>query len=144
VQIAFNLGGAIGSVGLAALMDTRYQRVTAGLSFVGAVLALIWLADIPSDLPVAVVVGGLVGVTLVGAQTVLYGLAPRCYSTSVRGRRVGAAVMAGRIGSIVGPLLAAAMIGSGEGMGVVWRMIPIIVIAAVCTVLLVSRTRWEA
>jgi len=144
VQIAFNGGGAIGSVGLGALMDSRHRGVTVIVVYAGIALGLIWLANIPGALLLGILAGGFVGLALVGAQTILYGLAPRCYPTAVRGRGVGAAVVVGRLGSILGPLLAAALIGHGGGMGVVWQLVPLVAIAAVCTVLVVGRTQAAA
>jgi AAHS family 3-hydroxyphenylpropionic acid transporter len=145
IQIAFNLGGAVGSVVIGLLMDSRHRRITTIVGYAGTILALIWLANIPSALALAIAAGGAVGVTLLGAQTILYGLAPRCYATAVRGSGVGAAVVAGRVGSLLGPLLAAVLIGGGQGgVGIVWRLLPIVVLAAIAAVLLVSRTERQA
>jgi hypothetical protein len=53
------------------------------------------------------------GFLLMGGQFTLYGLTPPYYPAAVRSTGVGAAVAAGRVGSILGPLAAAELIGGG-------------------------------
>jgi AAHS family 3-hydroxyphenylpropionic acid transporter len=54
------------------------------------------------------------GCAVLAAQAFLYATAPSLYPTAIRGIGVGAAVAVGRIGSIVGPLLAGALKGMGH------------------------------
>jgi AAHS family 3-hydroxyphenylpropionic acid transporter len=56
---------------------------------------------------------GLAGVFIVGAQLILFALAPLYYERSMRGTGVGAAVSVGRLGSVVGPLFASALLAGG-------------------------------
>jgi len=51
---------------------------------------------------------------VLAAQSFLYTTAPGLYPTPIRGSGVGAAVALGRIGSIVGPLLAGALKAIGH------------------------------
>jgi AAHS family 3-hydroxyphenylpropionic acid transporter len=55
------------------------------------------------------------GMFIVGAQLTLFALAPLYYYTGIRGTGVGAAVAAGRLGSVVGPLFAGGLLASGGG-----------------------------
>ncbi len=60
----------------------------------------------------------------------LYGLAPGYYAVMIRGAGVGASVAVGRLGAIVGPLLAAAMLARGAvATDVVLGLLPICLVA---------------
>jgi AAHS family 3-hydroxyphenylpropionic acid transporter len=89
---------------------------------------------------VIIVVAFLVGFFVIGAQLVLYGVAPSFYETSVRATGLGAALAAGRAGSIVGPLIAGQMLGSGNNAAaVVTALLPIVAVAGIGAVLLILR-----
>ncbi len=67
-----------------------------------------------------------------GGQFTLYGLTPPYYPAAVRATGVGAAVAAGRVGSILGPLAAAQLIGGGaSGAAVVGALVPVVIVAGV-------------
>jgi MFS transporter, AAHS family, 3-hydroxyphenylpropionic acid transporter len=68
--------------------------------------ASIWALSLSADLAGIFVFSGAVGFLSLGAQYVVYGLAPLLYPASVRAAGAGAAVGIGRFGSILGPLLA--------------------------------------
>jgi MFS transporter, AAHS family, 3-hydroxyphenylpropionic acid transporter len=57
----------------------------------------------------------LAGFFVIGGQLILYAMAPVLYPANVRGAGVGAAVAAGRLGSISGPVLAGLWLGHGFG-----------------------------
>ena len=70
-------------------------------------------------------------------QAVLYAIAPLCYPTQVRGSGVGAAVAVGRLGSLIGPLVAGQLVGAGQGAAdVLYKMLPIVGIGAVGALIL--------
>ena len=54
---------------------------------------------------------GAVGFFLLGANYALYGVAPKYYPGPIRGTGSGASVAVGRVGSILGPLLAGLLMG---------------------------------
>jgi AAHS family 3-hydroxyphenylpropionic acid transporter len=60
-----------------------------------------------------IVVCSVAGFAVVGAQFALYGLAPQFYPDAVRGASAGAAVAAGRVGSVAGPAVAGILLGMG-------------------------------
>ena len=137
VQMSFNLFGALASVATGLLMDRLPLSKVAVGCFVGAVAGLIvlWLA--PVSLAVSLFAGGLVGETISMTQAFLYALAPPTYPTQVRGTGVGAAVAVGRFGSAAGPLLAAALLGSGAApQQVVMFLVPTIAISGVASLVL--------
>jgi AAHS family 3-hydroxyphenylpropionic acid transporter len=79
------------------------------------------------------------GLFLVGGQSVLYSLAGQAYPTEVRGTGVGAAVAVGRIGSILGPLVAGQLFALGQSASVlVAASIPLIVVAALAALAVVG------
>ncbi len=136
VQVAWSWVGVLGGVGAGLLLDrSRGWRMVA-LLFVAAGLALIFLALAPGQFSLMLLASALAGATLAGTQAALYGLAPACYPTRVRGAGVGFAVAMGRFGSAMGPMLAGVMVGAG------WRteqlllaLTPILVISALGAVM---------
>lgn len=113
VQLSFNVLGALASVAAGLLMDhVRLSLAVVGI-FAATAVSLLLLAGAPPLLAASMLVGGLVGMTMSATQTALYAMAPRAYPVEVRGTGVGAAVAVGRLGSAVGPLLAAALLAAG-------------------------------
>jgi MFS transporter, AAHS family, 3-hydroxyphenylpropionic acid transporter len=131
VQMMFNIGGGIGAIVIAGLMDRIGKRPVVVGMYVGIAAALLALAGATGSVSMAC--GGLLaGLFLVGGQSVLYALAGAAYPTQVRGTGVGAAVAVGRVGSMVGPLIAGQLLALGQSASMlVLSSIPLIVIAAV-------------
>lgn len=144
IQAAFNVGGAAGAMALGWLLDRGARRVVVAGAYLGAAASLLALAAIGGDLMQAALVAGVVGVFVTGSQLALYGLAPHHYATAIRGTGVGAAVALGRAGAVFGPLLAAALIGAGEGAaGVLRAMLPIVAVAGIAALAVTFRPRVE-
>lgn len=140
VQLAFNVGGALGSLATGVLMDRWGRTAAIVLVFSASIASLVLLASVPPELLVMLVAGFCVGAAVSGSQTALYALAPSCYPTAVRGTGVGAAVSAGRLGSVLGPLLAGALIGSGQSaFQVVVTLIPILALSGCAAAFLARR-----
>jgi AAHS family 3-hydroxyphenylpropionic acid transporter len=138
VQLSFNLFGALASVGTGLMMD-RFSlwKVVIG-SFVSAAICLLMLANVTPDLTVALVVGGLVGITMSSTQALMYAIAPGVYPTAIRGTGVGSAVAVGRFGSAAGPLLAAVLLtGGGTARSVLQVLVPVMLVAGASAVFLV-------
>ncbi|WP_043287606.1 3-(3-hydroxy-phenyl)propionate transporter MhpT [Paraburkholderia oxyphila] len=138
VLMMFNLGGGIGAVAIATLMDRLGRRRTVIGMYVGIALALAALALASGAASMAC--GGLLcGLFLVGGQSVLYALAGHAYPTEVRGTGVGAAVAVGRLGSILGPLVAGQLFALGQSASMlVASSIPLCVIAALAALTVVG------
>jgi AAHS family 3-hydroxyphenylpropionic acid transporter len=78
------------------------------------------LAAVPAaggDFPLVAIACSLAGIFIIGAQLILFALAPLYYARAVRGTGVGAAVAVGRFGSVVGPLLASVLLAGGGSSG---------------------------
>jgi AAHS family 3-hydroxyphenylpropionic acid transporter len=135
----FNIGGGIGAIVIAGLMDRIGKRPVVVSMYAGIAAALLALASATGSVSMAC--GGLLaGLFLVGAQSVLYALAGGAYPTQVRGTGVGAAVAVGRVGSMVGPLIAGQLLAIGQSASMlVISSIPLIVIAALGALALVAK-----
>ncbi|AWK89648.1 3-(3-hydroxy-phenyl)propionate transporter MhpT [Azospirillum thermophilum] len=146
VQVVFNVGGAVGSVIGGRLLDSERPALAAVGCFVGLTVAIALLSAVPAGNVVAALAAGtFVGATLLGAQALLYGLAPQCYPAEVRGTGVGLAVAVGRIGSIVGPLFAGALLASGMGpQHLLYAILPIAAVCGLATVALILRRSYRA
>jgi AAHS family 3-hydroxyphenylpropionic acid transporter len=120
-------------------MDRIGRRPTVLGMYAGIAAALAVLASASTGATMAF--GGLLaGLFLVGGQSVLYALASSIYPTQVRGTGVGAAVALGRMGSILGPLIAGQLLAIGQSASVlVAASIPLIAVAAVAALLVVAR-----
>ncbi|WP_044873128.1 3-(3-hydroxy-phenyl)propionate transporter MhpT [Pseudomonas sp. LFM046] len=114
VQMAFNIGGAIGSLAGGVLLD-RYSRRPVVLSIYGGLLLALAGIGLAGNLPAMIGAGFAAGGFVMAAQLVLYALAPAFYPTVVRVTGVGAAVAIGRLGSVSGPLVAGKILAAGAG-----------------------------
>ncbi len=134
----FNIGGGIGAIGIANVMDRYSPRLTVIGMYLGIALSLAGLSG--ANGAVTMACGAFFcGLFLVGGQSVLYSMAGQAYATEVRGTGVGAAVAVGRLGSILGPLIAGQLFALGQSASMlVSSSIPLIVIAAVAALSVVS------
>jgi AAHS family 3-hydroxyphenylpropionic acid transporter len=73
---------------------------------------LLFLAN-AADLQSIVWLSGVAGFLLLGANYALYGVVTAYYPPAMRGTGSGASVAVGRIGSVVGPFLAGALLELG-------------------------------
>jgi AAHS family 3-hydroxyphenylpropionic acid transporter len=104
-SLAFNLVGVVGSLVLGVAADragVRWTTLFAYLALGGA----LWGLGSAGGLGAIVVLSGAVGFLVLGAQYILYGVAPGLYPAHARVAGAGAVVGVGRFGAIIGPLLA--------------------------------------
>ena len=126
----FNLGGIVGSLAAGALCD-RFGARWPMLGCFG-LMAIGYVGLSGASSPVALIAACFVsGVAVLGAQYALYGLSPRLYGDIERATGVGAAVAVGRIGAIIGPLLAGGLLKAGaEPAQLMLLLLPLIALAA--------------
>jgi AAHS family 3-hydroxyphenylpropionic acid transporter len=132
----FNLGGAAGGLAFGLVVDRLGARWPLLAGFAGLAAVLVALAGAADGGTIAALAFAA-GFLLMGGQFTLYGLGPLYYPAAVRGTGVGAAIAASRVGSILGPLAAASLIGGGAAGGaVVGALVPVVIAAGVAAGLL--------
>ncbi|MGB6488656.1 MAG: MFS transporter, partial [Steroidobacteraceae bacterium] len=110
-SIILNAGAVLGSLALGALTDRIVPRNSLIVTYLGMAASLLVLA---LGHGACLFAGAfLAGFFVIGGQLILYAMAPALYPAGVRGTGVGAAVAAGRLGSISGPLLAGLWLSHG-------------------------------
>jgi AAHS family 4-hydroxybenzoate transporter-like MFS transporter len=112
ITTLFQVGGTVGAIVLGRLLDRRLSfRMLAATYLAGAVCVfLIGESGTSTVWLIATVFAAGFGV--IGAQTSSNALAAEVYPTAIRSTGVGWALGVGRIGSIIGPLLGAALVGN--------------------------------
>jgi MFS transporter, AAHS family, 3-hydroxyphenylpropionic acid transporter len=139
-SMGFNLGGAIGSTALGRLHAGRRRRLWVVVTYAAVVAALIVLPFSGRIFWLAAAMGTIAGIFIIGAQLILFALAPLYYPRATRGTGVGAAVAVGRLGSVLGPLYAGALLSGGGGSGrVLLGIVPFVAIAGTTAFALTSR-----
>ncbi len=138
-QLAFNFGGFALCALTAPLLDGRRGWLVALATFT-AIPLLLWRASAISGSSAAILSAFLLGGAVLVTQSYLYALAPRLYPAASRGIGVGAAVAAGRLGSIAGPLLGALLVSEGGGLATVLHgIIPVALVGGAAAIILSLR-----
>jgi MFS transporter, AAHS family, 3-hydroxyphenylpropionic acid transporter len=118
-SICFNLGGAAGAGFLGKLHAGNHRRQWVLMTYVGMAVALTAVASINKVFLVAVLACAFAGVFIIGAQLILFALAPLYDGKAIRGTGVGAAVAVGRLGTVVGPIFAGVLLAGGSSSATV-------------------------
>jgi AAHS family 3-hydroxyphenylpropionic acid transporter len=128
-SLAFNFASVAGAIFFGRLVDRIDTRWPMTFAYIGLIISLVALSN-SSGLTMTLLLSGAAGFFLLGANYALYGVAATYYPLAVRGTGSGASVAVGRIGSIVGPLLAGLLLGGGtSASGVVQYMVPVAAVA---------------
>jgi AAHS family 3-hydroxyphenylpropionic acid transporter len=134
--LAFNLSGVVGGVTLGLTVDRFGYRWPLAAAYLGLVAVMAGLAAAAGTAAI-LTLAGLAGFLLMGGLFCLYALGPTHYPPAVRGVGSGAAVSAGRLGSIIGPAFAGFLLAGGASAGqVVQSIVPVVVAAGFAAVLL--------
>jgi MFS transporter, AAHS family, 3-hydroxyphenylpropionic acid transporter len=114
VQMLYNVGSCIGAASGGYLLDKGllYSTPVTAYCALAALLAVLGSSALGLSATLAVAFG--IGAAVTIAQALLYAFAPLCYPAAVRNTGVGAAVAAGRLGTIAGPLVAGSLLGAGN------------------------------
>ena len=102
----FSLGGILGSLaeGFLIKFGGPYKILLSEFGLSGLFIAS--MAMMADSWPLVIILAFLLGFLVIGAQAGLNALAANFYPTSIRSTGVGWALGIGRIGSIIGPILA--------------------------------------
>lgn len=140
-QAGFGMGGAVIALKQAALLDSS-RRGTSILISIGVLpLVLVCAALLPAWPAALILTSLLLGGAILAQQVIIYAAAGVFYPDAARGTGLGAAVAAGRVGSLAGPLLSAALLAGGRNATqVLLDVLPIALASGAC-VGLVSRAR---
>jgi MFS transporter, AAHS family, 3-hydroxyphenylpropionic acid transporter len=140
-QIGFNIGGSLAALVIGYLLGGRFRNGGIVVTFVALPILLLILARAPAEVAFIVTTVFLLGCAAMAAQAFLYAMAPVGYPTSIRGVGVGAAVAAGRVGSIVGPKLGGFLKSAGHGPSqLLMDLLPIVIFGSICALLLAWNT----
>jgi AAHS family 3-hydroxyphenylpropionic acid transporter len=141
VQMVYNFGMSAGAAAGGYLLDRKFLYSTPGTAFVALAAALAVFGFLALDFHTALMVAFGMGAMVAIAQATLYAFAPLCYSPSIRNTGVGAAVAAGRLGTIAGPLLAGSLLGAGQTAAeVLVVLIPITLASGAMTLMMIRRS----
>ena len=129
-SLAFNFGSVAGALICGWLVDRFRFRWPLTLAYL-LLIATLLLLSASKGHATLITLSAAVGFCLLGANYALYGVAPVYYPLAIRGTGSGASIAVGRVGSIVGPLLAGVLIGGGtSAAGVVQYMVPVAAVSA--------------
>jgi AAHS family 3-hydroxyphenylpropionic acid transporter len=140
VALAFNVGGAMGALAIAGLFRGQRRAPTLAVWFVGMAVSVVALAWAPAALAAAASAGFAAGFFISSCPTALYAVASDFYPVEMRATGLGAVVGVGRIGAIVGPLLASALLAGGASPATTLMALPpFVAVSAAATVLVLIR-----
>lgn len=140
-QFYFMVTATIGTIILGMLTD-RWKKAYVILLMYGGILAGLLALNGASSLNQMYIAAALAGAFVIGCQGVLYAFGSIVYPTEVRGTGVGVTSAVGRIGAMLGPVIAGQLLTAGFGAaGVISAAIPCIIISALCMLFLVNRTK---
>ena len=140
-QFYFMVTATIGTIILGMLTD-RWKKAYVILLMYGGILAGLLALNGASSLNQMYMAAALAGAFVIGCQGVLYAFGSIVYPTEVRGTGVGVASAVGRIGAMLGPVIAGQLLTAGFGAaGVITAAIPCIIISALCMLFQVNRTK---
>jgi len=130
-SLVFNFASVAGALLLGRIVDRFGARGPLTVAYIALIASLVALGG-AHDLKGILIWSGSAGFFLMGANYSLYGVAATYYPQEMRGTGSGASVAVGRVGSIVGPLLAGLLLGGGTtAANVVFYMAPVAAVAAV-------------
>jgi AAHS family 3-hydroxyphenylpropionic acid transporter len=140
VQLGFNLGGASGALGVAWLFYGSRRAATLGVWFAGTAAGVVLLALSPTTLALSALAGFAAGTFISSTPTALYALSSDFYAVEMRATGLGGVIGVGRIGAVLGPLLAGALLAHGrDSNGVLMALPPFVAVGALATFLALPR-----
>ncbi|HEY8616362.1 MFS transporter [Phenylobacterium sp.] len=128
-SLSFNLASIVGALLLGFVVDRAGYRWPLTVTYALLAGVMLLLAQATGLGPV-LLLAGLAGFLVLGAQYALYAVAPVLYPPHVRAAGGGAAIGVGRFGSIAGPLLAGELRQIGWSAGEVFALMAPVVLAA--------------
>ena len=139
ITVMLATGGTVGGLVLGALMDRVNPHAVLGLSYLCAAgfVALIGSATGSAALLAVAVFGA--GFCVGGSQIGINALAASFYPTANRATGVSWANAVGRIGSVVGSMIGASLIGLGLGLPTTFALVAVPAVIAALSIVLKGR-----
>jgi AAHS family 4-hydroxybenzoate transporter-like MFS transporter len=133
------VGGAVGVLTLARLMDRGNPFFILGAAYFGAAVLIAITGSAGNSVSLLIPAVFATGFCIVGAQTASNAVAAGFYPTFIRSTGVGWALGIGRIGSIVGPVLGGLMLAAEWHTPTIFLVGSVPVLIASCAVLVLSQ-----
>jgi AAHS family 3-hydroxyphenylpropionic acid transporter len=135
-SLAFNYASVVGALCFGAMVDRLGARWPLAIAYAVLIFVLIRLGS-ATQLDLILLFSGAAGFFLMGANYSLYGVAAPYYPKSMRGTGSGASVAVGRIGSILGPMLAGWLLKGGASTTTIMQYLaPMAALAGIAVVAL--------
>ena len=111
--VLVNIGGVIGGVFLGYFTARFAVTKLVALFMVMCAIAMIAFGLLQSGLSLMLIFGFVIGFFIFGSMIGLYAITPNIYATEIRNTGMGWAIGIGRIGAVVGPLIAGFLLDRG-------------------------------
>ena len=115
--VALNIGGIVGPLVLAVLVRRFGSRRTIASAFVVGAIACAIIGPAGAYFSTFLVVAGITGFCVFGAQIAIHALAANLYPMEIRATGIGWALGWGRVGSIIGPVAGGYLLHTTLPMG---------------------------
>ncbi|PHR62068.1 MAG: hypothetical protein COA43_00025 [Robiginitomaculum sp.] len=131
----FSAGGIVSGVVIGRVIDRSSPYWILFVTYVFAALVAIFLSLSGNSFALIIVLVFCAGMGILGPQLAINALAANFYPSAIRSTGVGAALSAGRIGAITGPLIGGVMLGLGLSASNIFLML--IFPASICAGLII-------
>jgi AAHS family 3-hydroxyphenylpropionic acid transporter len=136
-QAGFSVGSALTGLAVGTLLDSRWKRMAITVSVVALPAILLVTAICPPWAGLLIALAFLLGGSITSEQIIILAVIGARYDIASRGTATGAAVAVGRVGSLVGPLVAGMLLAAGRSPAqVMIGILPIVLVGGASVALL--------
>ena len=139
--VILNLGGVVGALALRGAVNRHGPFVPAAVMVGMGALMIVLLGQTMGSTPLLMIDLLLVGVTALGGQLICPAMIAELFPVHVRGTGAGCAFAAGRVGSIIGPLLGGMLLSANLELGWLYAIVALPAAIAAVAFALASRIR---
>ena len=141
IAAGLQIGGTVGTLALGRLFDKLAPFKALAVIYLAAAGFVVLISLAGASIPLLAIAVFGTGFCVVGGQIGANALAAKAYPTAIRATGVGWALGIGRVGSICGPLIGAALLSTHWEMRHVFMLSAIPVTVAAIAALFLSRTK---
>jgi len=139
--VILNLGGVLGALALRGAVNRHGPFVPAAVMVGIGALMIVLLGQTMGSTPLLMIVLLLVGFTALGGQLICPAMIVELFPAHVRGAGAGCAFAAGRVGSIIGPLLGGMLLSANLKLGWLYAIVALPAAIAAVVFALANRMR---